>query len=93
VLSHWPQAPSAGQWFKRCQRRIRIGFQDGQGLQFPEKGPNSKPPLLAMWGKNVPFFIPSGAEAYLRDNPNATVQFLDTGPLALETHVERSLPL
>jgi pimeloyl-ACP methyl ester carboxylesterase len=27
-------------------------------------------------------------EAYRRDNPNATVQFLDTGHFALETHVE-----
>jgi pimeloyl-ACP methyl ester carboxylesterase len=47
-----------------------------------------KPPLLAIWGKNDPFFIPPGAEAYPRDNPNATVRFLDTGHFALETHVE-----
>jgi pimeloyl-ACP methyl ester carboxylesterase len=47
-----------------------------------------KPPLLAIWGKNDPFFIPAGAEAYRRDNPNATVKFLDTGHFALETHVE-----
>ena len=47
-----------------------------------------KPPLLAIWGKNDPFFIPPGADAYKRDNPNATVQFLDTGHFALETHVE-----
>jgi pimeloyl-ACP methyl ester carboxylesterase len=47
-----------------------------------------QPPLLAIWGKYDPFFIPPGAEAYPRDNPNATVQFLDTGHFALETHVE-----
>lgn len=47
-----------------------------------------KPPLLAIWGKHDPFFIPPGAEAYPRDNPNATVQLLDTGHFALETHVE-----
>jgi pimeloyl-ACP methyl ester carboxylesterase len=47
-----------------------------------------KPPLLAIWGKNDPFFIPAGAEAYRRDNPNATVKFLDTGHFALETHVQ-----
>ena len=47
-----------------------------------------KPPLLAIWGKNDPFFIPPGAEAYKRDNPNATVEMLDTGHFALETHVE-----
>jgi len=47
-----------------------------------------QPPFLAIWGKNDPFFIPPGAEAYKRDNPNATVEFLDTGHFALETHVE-----
>jgi pimeloyl-ACP methyl ester carboxylesterase len=48
----------------------------------------AKPPLLAIWGKNDPFFIPPGAEAYRRDIPDARVQFLDTGHFALETHVE-----
>jgi pimeloyl-ACP methyl ester carboxylesterase len=47
----------------------------------------SQPPLLAIWGKNDPFFIPAGAEAFKRDLPQATVQFLDTGHFALETHV------
>jgi pimeloyl-ACP methyl ester carboxylesterase len=47
----------------------------------------SRPPLLAIWGKHDPFFIPPGAEAFRRDNSNATVQFLDTGHFALETHV------
>lgn len=47
-----------------------------------------KPPLLAIWGKNDVFFTPAGAEAYQRDNPNATVKLLDTGHFALETHVE-----
>lgn len=47
-----------------------------------------KPPLLAIWGKHDPFFIPPGAQAYRRDNPNATVTFLDTGHFALETHVD-----
>jgi pimeloyl-ACP methyl ester carboxylesterase len=47
-----------------------------------------KPPLLAIWGKNDIFFIPPGAEAFRRDNPNATVEFLDTGHFALETHVD-----
>ena len=49
---------------------------------------DAKPPLLAIWGKQDPFFIPPGAEAYRRDNPNAVVKFLDTGHFALETHVE-----
>ncbi|HEY1744843.1 MAG TPA: alpha/beta hydrolase [Granulicella sp.] len=56
--------------------------------RFQEYFRASKPPLLAIWGKHDPFFIPPGAEAFRRDNPNATVQFLDTGHFALETHVE-----
>jgi pimeloyl-ACP methyl ester carboxylesterase len=47
----------------------------------------SQPPLLAIWGKNDPFFIPAGAKAFQKDLPNAKVQFLDTGHFALETHV------
>jgi pimeloyl-ACP methyl ester carboxylesterase len=45
-----------------------------------------KPPLLAVWGKNDPFFLPQGAEAFKRDLPNAVVRLLDTGHFALETH-------
>lgn len=47
-----------------------------------------KPPFLAVWGKNDPFFLPPGAEAFKKDNPNAVVQFFDTGHFALETHCE-----
>jgi pimeloyl-ACP methyl ester carboxylesterase len=45
-----------------------------------------QPPLLAIWGRNDPFFLPPGAEAYKRDLPDAEVHFLDTGHFALETH-------
>ena len=55
---------------------------------FQEYFRRSKPPTLAIWGKYDPFFIPAGAEAFRRDNLNATVRFLDTGHFALETHVE-----
>jgi pimeloyl-ACP methyl ester carboxylesterase len=47
-----------------------------------------KPPLLAVWGKNDPFFLPAGAEAFKRDIPDTRVQFFDTGHFALETHAE-----
>jgi pimeloyl-ACP methyl ester carboxylesterase len=46
-----------------------------------------KPRLLAVWGKNDPFFLPPGAEAFRRDIPAAVVRFFDTGHFALETHV------
>jgi pimeloyl-ACP methyl ester carboxylesterase len=55
---------------------------------FQEYFRKSQPPLLAAWGKNDPFFIPPGAEAFRRDIPSAKVVFYDTGHFALETHVE-----
>lgn len=55
---------------------------------FQEYFRKHQPPLLAIWGKRDPYFIPPGAEAFRRDIPNATVQFLDTGHFALETHLE-----
>jgi pimeloyl-ACP methyl ester carboxylesterase len=45
-----------------------------------------QPPLLAVWGKNDPFFLPAGADAFRRDIPGAVVRFFDTGHFALETH-------
>jgi len=46
----------------------------------------AKPPFLAVWGRNDPFFLPPGAEAFKRDIPDAVVRFFDTGHFALETH-------
>lgn len=45
-----------------------------------------RPPFLAVWGRNDPFFLPAGAEAFKRDIPGAIVKFLGTGHFALETH-------
>jgi pimeloyl-ACP methyl ester carboxylesterase len=47
-----------------------------------------RPPTLAVWGKDDPFFLPAGADAFKRDNPDAEVRFFDTGHFALETHVQ-----
>ena len=47
-----------------------------------------QPPLLAVWGKHDPFFLPAGASAFKRDIPRAKVHFFDTGHFALETHAE-----
>ena len=46
------------------------------------------PRFLAVWGKNDPFFLPQGAEAFKRDIPEADIRFFDTGHFALETHAE-----
>jgi len=56
--------------------------------KFQEYFRTRKPPVLAVWGKNDPFFLPPGAEAFKRDNPNAEVGFYDTGHFALETHFQ-----
>ena len=54
--------------------------------RFQEYFRTKRPPLLAVWGKNDPFFLPAGAEAFKRDNPDAEVHLYDTGHFALETH-------
>jgi pimeloyl-ACP methyl ester carboxylesterase len=54
--------------------------------QFQAYFRNHRPPLLAVWGKHDPFFIPPGAEAYRRDIPDAEIHLLDAGHFALETH-------
>jgi len=56
--------------------------------KFQEYFRTKQPPLLAVWGKSDPFFLPSGAEAFKRDNPNAEVHFYDTGHFALESHAQ-----
>ena len=54
--------------------------------RFQEYFRSKQPPLLAVWGKSDPFFLPPGAEGFKRDNPSAEVRFYDTGHFALETH-------
>jgi pimeloyl-ACP methyl ester carboxylesterase len=52
-----------------------------------------QPPLLAVWGKNDPFFLPGGASAWKRDLPGADIRFYDTGHFALETHGKEIIPV
>jgi pimeloyl-ACP methyl ester carboxylesterase len=56
--------------------------------KFQEYFRSHRPPTLAVWGKNDPFFLPAGAEAFRRDNPGTEVRFLEAGHFALETHVQ-----
>jgi pimeloyl-ACP methyl ester carboxylesterase len=53
--------------------------------KFQEYFRTKRPPLLAVWGKNDPFFLPAGAEAFGRDNPQAEIHLLDAGHFALES--------
>jgi pimeloyl-ACP methyl ester carboxylesterase len=63
-------------------------YKSNLGLypKFQEFFRTYHPPTLAVWGKNDPFFLPAGAEAYRRDNPEAKVVLYDTGHFALESH-------
>ena len=56
--------------------------------KFQEYFRTKRVPLLAVWGKNDPLFLPPGAEAFKRDNPSAEVHFFETGHFALETHTQ-----
>ena len=75
----------------RCGRGSARPFGDYKSNvalypSFQEYFRTHKPPLLAVRGKNDPFFVPAGAEAFKRDDPRAVVRFFDTGHFALETH-------
>jgi pimeloyl-ACP methyl ester carboxylesterase len=54
--------------------------------RFQEYFRTHRPPTLAVWGKSDPFFVPAGAHAFKRDNPDAQVHLIETGHFALETH-------
>jgi pimeloyl-ACP methyl ester carboxylesterase len=56
--------------------------------KFQEYFRSHRPPLLAVWGVNDPYFLPAGAQAFRRDLPHADVRLFDTGHFALETHCE-----
>ncbi|AXK31888.1 alpha/beta hydrolase [Streptomyces armeniacus] len=45
-----------------------------------------RPPTLLTWGRHDEIFAAAGAEAFLRDLPDAELHLLDTGHFALETH-------
>jgi len=73
---------------KEIQLDLFLDYASNVNLypKFQEYFRKWRPPLLAVWGKNDPFFLPVGAEAFRKDLPNAEVQLLDTGHFAIETH-------
>jgi len=44
----------------------------------------TKPKVLAIWGKHDKSFIPAGAEAFKKDVEDTEVRFVDAGHFALE---------
>ena len=59
-----------------------------QYSQWHEAMRKAKTPVLAVWGKNDPIFLPAGAEAFKRDSPDAEIHFVDSGHFALEEDAE-----
>lgn len=57
--------------------------------QFHKFLETSKVPVLAVWGKNDPIFIPAGAEAFKEHAVNPEIHFLDAPHFALETNEEK----
>jgi len=72
------------------QLDIFYDYQNNKKLypDFQKYLRDNKPPVLAVWGKNDPIFIPAGAEAFKRDVPDAVIKFVDGGHFPLETHLE-----
>src|SRR5690606_41235402 len=73
-----------------CQRDLILDYRSNVALyrDFQAYFRAHQPPLLAVWGRHDPAFIPAGALAYQRDLPEAQVHLLDAGHFALETHAE-----
>ncbi|MCX8255048.1 Pimeloyl-ACP methyl ester carboxylesterase [Beijerinckiaceae bacterium RH AL1] len=82
--SHYLERPGADE----IQLDLILDYRSNVALypDFQRYFRDSKPPLLATWGRNDAFFLPAGAEAFRRDLPDAEAHLLDTGHFALETH-------
>ena len=82
--SHYLERPGADE----IQLDLILDYRSNVALypDFQRYFRDSKPPLLATWGRNDAFVLPAGAEAFRRDLPEAEVHLLDTGHFALETH-------
>ena len=75
---------------KQAAEALLWDYQNNPG-RYPEWQAylrEHQPLLLAIWGKNDPFFVPPGAEAYTRDVPEAKIVLLDTGHFALIEEVD-----
>jgi pimeloyl-ACP methyl ester carboxylesterase len=81
---HYMRRPEA----EEIQLDLVLGYRTNVALYpaFQAYFRERRPPLLAVWGRNDPFFIPPGALAYRRDIPDAEIHLLDAGHFALETH-------
>src|SRR5215469_1280659 len=87
-VTHWILRCLRGLETMKIQLDLFLDYASNVALypKFQAFFRENRPPLLAVWGQNDPFFLPAGAKAFARDNPKAKVHFFDTGHFALETH-------
>ena len=96
-MKHRPvQVDGLDIFYREAGDRFSIYIQDYGapiGLRLAQRNPDrvqtiitqsGKPPVLIVWGKNDEIFGLAGAEAYLKDLPDAELNLLDTGHFALE---------
>ena len=60
--------------------KSNVALYDSWHAAFRQRQPRT----LIVWGKNDPFFIPAGAEAFQRDLPQARLVWLDAGHFVLD---------
>lgn len=60
--------------------KTNVGLYDSWHAAFREHQPRT----LIIWGRNDPFFVPAGAEAFQRDLPQAKLVWLDAGHFVLD---------
>ena len=75
--------------------RLALDYASNVALypQFQAYFRKRQPPLLAVWGRDDPFFLPAGAKAYRRDISGADIRFCDTGHFHWKHIAQKSLPL
>ncbi len=76
--------------YAEIQSDLIFDYQNNVALypEFQKYLREHQPPLLAVWGKNDPSFIPAGATAFLNEVPNAEIHFVNSGHFALESCCE-----
>ena len=76
--------------YAEIQADLLFDYQNNVKLYpaFQEYLRKEQPPLLAVWGKNDPSFIPAGALAFQRDLPQAVIKLVNSGHFALESCCE-----
>ena len=69
---------------------IVLGLRDAKAIRALLNIPDEEVvvSVICIGYRNDPSFIPAGAEAFLKDLPEAEIHFVDSGHFALESHAD-----